>query len=118
LLSLHDVCLALAAGSGSRRRGHSRGKKAHFVEYWKFDELVRGLKAGQAFRSTFRVNASDRTQAFATVEGLPSDVFIKVAPRLPMPVGQRAARDCRVDELCAWLNTGRHRVSVTVSVAR
>ncbi|KAL4419743.1 hypothetical protein ABPG75_006841, partial [Micractinium tetrahymenae] len=37
-----------------------------------------GLKSGAYFRGVLRVNASDRTQAFCTLPGLPTDVFIRV----------------------------------------
>ena len=41
-------------------------------------ELQRGLKTGGLFRALFRTNPSDRTQAFCTLPGLPSDIFVRV----------------------------------------
>lgn len=43
-------------------------------------ELQQGLKRGMLFRAVIRYNASDSSQAFATLPVLPSDILIKVGP--------------------------------------
>jgi hypothetical protein len=36
------------------------------------------VTAGHVFQATLRVNAADRSQAFASIDGLSSDILIKV----------------------------------------
>ena len=50
-----------------------------------------GLKSGAYFRGVLRVNASDRTQAFCSLPGLPTDVFIRVRPSMPCPLLHQGA---------------------------
>ena len=61
------------------------GRKQRYREHLSHEELGQGLKRGSLFRAPFRVNAHDRTQAFATVPGLPSDLMIRVRLRLWLP---------------------------------
>lgn len=59
----------------------SSGRKAaklRYPEYLGHEALGQGLKTGTLFRAVMRLNASDRTQGFATLEGLPSDLMIRV----------------------------------------
>jgi DIS3-like exonuclease 2 len=64
--------VAGVAGMGVRKL------KLRYPEHMGQEELMRGLKRGLLFRASIRVNASDRSQAFATLPGLPSDVMIRV----------------------------------------
>ena len=56
-------------------------RKARFAPHWEGPALQQGLKSGQLFRATLRVNPSDRSQGFVTIPGLPSDILIKARPR-------------------------------------
>lgn len=68
------------ARRGPRRQSsNSRlnaSSKLNYAEYWEADDVEDGLRSGVLFRSTLRCSASDRSQAFATLPGLPHDVFI------------------------------------------
>lgn len=50
--------------------------KPAYAEYLEPEDVEAGLRVGLLFRATIRCNASDRSQAFATLPGLPHDVFI------------------------------------------
>ncbi|KAK9845283.1 hypothetical protein WJX81_002294 [Elliptochloris bilobata] len=65
-------------GSGSGRR--SRSKRTRFAAHWERERLQAALKTGGAFRAPLRFNACDRTQAFATLPGLRSDIMVRGAP--------------------------------------
>ncbi|WIA18422.1 hypothetical protein OEZ85_009882 [Tetradesmus obliquus] len=41
------------------------------------EQLSHAMKRGHVFRAKFRLNASNRTEAFCTLEGLPSDMTIR-----------------------------------------
>ena len=45
------------------------------------DDVGKGLKQGVLLKTIIRFNAQDRQQAFATIEGLPSDLMIRVRSR-------------------------------------
>ena len=49
-----------------------------FLQHLGHDELGKGLKQGVLLKTIMRFNAQDRQQAFATIEGLPSDLMIRV----------------------------------------
>jgi DIS3-like exonuclease 2 len=72
--------------TSARAGGNGSGRKQRFKEHLKHEELGQGLKRGSLFRAPFRSNAHDRTQAFATVAGLPSDLMIRVRTALPLPL--------------------------------
>ena len=55
--------------------GNGRSRRQ---EHWPQEELQKGFKTMQLFRGVLRVNASDKTQAYATLKGLSADIFIKV----------------------------------------
>lgn len=59
------------------RQAPQRGKRPIFAQHIGRELLQQGLKSGQLFKALFRCNAADRSQGFCTVEGLPSDVFVK-----------------------------------------
>ncbi|DBA78387.1 TPA: hypothetical protein ACH3X2_007892 [Trebouxia sp. C0005] len=46
-------------------------------EYWPQDLLQKGFKSMELFRSVMRINAGDKTQAYASLPGLSADVFIR-----------------------------------------
>ena len=71
-----DQSPAAAQPSSSRRSG----SKQRYPQYLPSDVVGQGLKKGTLIRATIRINAQDRTQAFATVPGLPSDLMIRVRP--------------------------------------
>lgn len=52
-------------------------KKTRFTEYLTRDEVARGIKSGQLFRASYRVNLFDCKEAYCTVPGLPHDVLIR-----------------------------------------
>ena len=58
--------------------GGGAAKKQRYKEHLGHAELAQGLKRGALLRVPIRVNAHDRSQAFATVPGLPSDLMIRV----------------------------------------
>ena len=49
-----------------------------FPQHLDHDEVGKGLKQGVLLKTIIRFNAQDRQQAFATIEGLPSDLMIRV----------------------------------------
>ena len=49
-----------------------------FPQHLGHDDVGKGLKQGILLKTTIRFNAQDRQQAFATIEGLPSDLMIRV----------------------------------------
>ena len=57
-------------GSGSRAR-------TLFPPYYDNEQLAPLLKRGRALRCKLRANAANRTEAYATLEGLPSDLVIR-----------------------------------------
>ncbi len=59
----------------------TRSKKMRFPAYASHEELGQGLKKGRFFKGAIRVNAHDRSQAYVTIPGLPSDLMIRVCPR-------------------------------------
>ena len=61
---------------GLINRGAAR--KQRYKEHLGHAELAQGLKGGALLRAPIRVNAHDRSQAFATAPGLPSDLMIRV----------------------------------------
>ncbi len=71
-----------ALPSGSRRSS----SKQRYPQYLPSEALGQGLKKGALIRATIRINAQDRTQAFATVPGLPSDLMIRVGHSLTYAV--------------------------------
>jgi hypothetical protein len=82
------------AKSGPGRGTRSRTRPTRFAPHWEREQLQRALKAGGAFRAALRFSAADRSQAFATLAGLRSDVMVRVRrPRAALP--ERAApRGC------------------------
>ncbi|BDA45360.1 DIS3-like exonuclease 2 [Coccomyxa sp. Obi] len=52
-------------------------KKTRFPVYASHEELGQGLKKGHFFKGAIRVNAHDRSQAYVTLPGLPSDLMIR-----------------------------------------
>eukprot|EP00887_Chlorella_sp_A99_P000156 scaffold16.g156.t1 len=67
------------AGSAGPPPPTAGKRRALFSEHLRGADLQRGLKTGALFRAVLRVAASDRTQAYCTVPGLPTDIFIKGA---------------------------------------
>jgi len=63
--------------SVSRQSG---GPKQRYPQYMAHDQVGQGLKKGVLIRATIRISAQDRSQAFATVPGLPSDLMLRVCP--------------------------------------
>lgn len=57
--------------------------KQRYPQYLPSELVGQGLKKGALIRASIRINAQDRTQAFATVPGLPSDLMIRVRPQWP-----------------------------------
>lgn len=60
--------------------GSSGARKMRFPAYASHEELGTGLKKGLYFKGPIRVNAHDRSQAYITLAGLPSDLMIRVSP--------------------------------------
>ena len=56
----------------------SPGAKQRFPHYLVHEDVGKGLKKGTLMRASIRVSMQDRSQAFATVPGLPSDLMIRV----------------------------------------
>ena len=69
------------AGQPSVSR-QSGGPKQRHPQYMAHDQVGQGLKKGVLIRTTIRISAQDRSQAFATVPGLPSDLMLRVCPQL------------------------------------
>ena len=49
-----------------------------FPQHLSHHDTGKGLKQGVFLKAVIRFNAQDRNQAFATIEGLPSDLMIRV----------------------------------------
>ncbi|KAK9829114.1 hypothetical protein WJX72_003965 [[Myrmecia] bisecta] len=64
---------------GSSGRSRSRSKQGNCKPYMSAEELQCGLKLGWLFRVKFRVNATDRSQAFASIPGLKTDAMVRGA---------------------------------------
>ncbi len=62
------------------RAGSGGGRKLRYPAYSSREELGHGLKKGSYFKGPIRVNAHDRSQAYITLPGLPSDLMIRVRP--------------------------------------
>lgn len=63
---------------GSAKKNNSKAKKnSYYEDHLSPDELTRGISSGALLQGQIRVNASDRTQGFITIPGLPNDIFIK-----------------------------------------
>lgn len=63
--------------SGRQPNGGGNPRRTNFCDYLPPEALQAGLKQGHLFRARFRQNASDRREAFCTIEGLPHDLVIK-----------------------------------------
>ena len=62
---------------GSRASKLKSRKKSLYPEHLAAEEVETLINEGALLKATLRINATDRTQAFATVAGLPCDIFIK-----------------------------------------
>ncbi len=71
LLAIEPCLFVCATGSATV------SKKARFPAYASHEELGQGLKKGRYFKGALRVNAHDRSQAYVTIPGLPSDLMIR-----------------------------------------
>eukprot|EP00883_Tetradesmus_obliquus_P011050 jgi/Sobl393_1/3791/SZX67493.1 len=68
------------AGGGvgsSSRQGSGKSFTFNWPAYMDREQLSHAMKRGHVFRAKFRLNASNRTEAFCTLEGLPSDMTIR-----------------------------------------
>jgi DIS3-like exonuclease 2 len=62
----------------SNKKTNSKAKRiSYYEDHLSPEELNRGLSSGALLQGQIRVNASDRTQGFITIPGLPNDIFIK-----------------------------------------
>ncbi|XP_076957782.1 DIS3-like exonuclease 2 [Bidens hawaiensis] len=48
----------------------------HFAAHWSIEAVNAALERGDVFKSTFRVNAHNRIEAYCKIDGLPVDVLI------------------------------------------
>ncbi len=62
--------------AGANKIGSS--DRTRHSEYWPQDLLQKGFKNMELFRSVMRINAGDKTQAYASLPGLSADIFIRV----------------------------------------
>ncbi|KAL0046957.1 hypothetical protein WJX82_002966 [Trebouxia sp. C0006] len=60
---------------GANKIGSS--DRTRHSEYWPQDLLQKGFKNMELFRSVMRINAGDKTQAYASLPGLSADIFIR-----------------------------------------
>ncbi|KAI3717674.1 hypothetical protein L1987_69440 [Smallanthus sonchifolius] len=51
-------------------------QRKHFAAHWSMEALNVALEKGDVFKSTFRVNAHNRIEAYCKIDGLPVDVLI------------------------------------------
>lgn len=58
------------------KRHEQQAKTFRYSKHWSKEKGDDELKKGNVFQAIIRYNASDKTQAFCAVEGLPSDVFV------------------------------------------
>ena len=58
--------------------GLAMTNRTRHSEHWPQDLLQKGFKRMELFRSFLRVNAGDKTQAYASLPGLSADIFIRV----------------------------------------
>ena len=73
-----DQSPASSQPSGSRQSGRP---KQRYPQHLASELVGQGLKKGALIRACIRINAQDRSQAFATVPGLPTDLMIRVRPQ-------------------------------------
>lgn len=75
--------------SGTKKKGKKKKAKVKqekcssfkFPEYWSEQRAEEELRRGRVFQASIRFNSSDTTQAFCSVEGIPTDVFIRDVER-------------------------------------
>ncbi|KAI3825540.1 hypothetical protein L1987_07030 [Smallanthus sonchifolius] len=51
-------------------------QRKHFAAHWSMEAVNVALEKGDVFKSTFRVNAHNRIEAYCKIDGLPVDVLI------------------------------------------
>lgn len=68
---------------GAKKKEQTNTKKKQDVKngfkypiHWSEERVEKELKLGKVFQTTIRYNATDTSQAFCSVEGIPTDVFI------------------------------------------
>lgn len=72
-----------------------------FDPHWPLDVVTEALQRGEVFQAILRVNAHNRLEAYCTIEGVPTDVFIGGIPRQNRAVeGDVVA--VKVDPLPLW----------------
>ena len=107
---------AVTPPSGSMHQSssskQSSGAKQRFPHYLAHEDVGKGLKQGSLMRASIRVNMQDRSQAFATVPGLPSDLIIRVRH---LPFVRPLTAPCRSTDLAYHVLL--HRQSVWPATA-
>lgn len=68
----------MSVGVGVGANGLAIPDRTRHSEHWPQDLLQKGFKRMELFRSFLRVNAGDKTQAYASLPGLSADIFIRV----------------------------------------
>ncbi|KAL3162257.1 hypothetical protein ABBQ32_009955 [Trebouxia sp. C0010 RCD-2024] len=85
-------------------------------EHWPQEELQKGFKTMQLFRGVLRVNAGDKTQAYATLKGLSADIFIKGTESQNRSVdGDEVA--LKILPPCAWWVFKRDQLAAATKAA-
>ncbi|KAF8411801.1 hypothetical protein HHK36_004360 [Tetracentron sinense] len=77
------ICREVASGSFLNKEflhsHQSEGcdmQRKYFAPHWSVEAVNEALKKGGAFKSSFRVNAHNRLEAYCTIDGVPTDVLI------------------------------------------
>ncbi|KNA06649.1 hypothetical protein SOVF_179120 [Spinacia oleracea] len=60
---------------------YGSNKQKHFDPHWSLDVVMEALQKGEVFQAILRVNAHNRHEAYCTIEGVPTDVFVNGIPR-------------------------------------
>ena len=102
---------AFTPPSGSMHQSSSSkqspGAKQRFPHYLAHEDVGKGLKQSSLMRASIRVNMQDRSQAFATVPGLPSDLMIRVRQ---LPLVRPLIAPCRSTDLACHVLLHRQGV--------
>lgn len=82
-MSFHSLLLHLSAVYGGSRLKFFADepppdRKTKLRRYWDGNLLQQAMKTGKVIRCNYRVNPTDRSQGFGSLEGLPADIYIQV----------------------------------------
>ncbi|XP_042484421.1 DIS3-like exonuclease 2, partial [Macadamia integrifolia] len=63
-----------------KNEGNAGMQRNYFPPHWSVEAVNEAIEKGVAFKASFRVNAYNRLEAYCTIEGVPTDIFISGVP--------------------------------------